>query len=176
MILDWSALNQKHSRFLLSCQSQFLETWNFFVHHALWIVNHFHRFHLRMILDWSALNQKHSRFLISRQLQFLEMWKFFVHDVFPFVDHFPQFDSSQARCRGSSQLLSPEHTFILFRFRRVLCSLLGVHFQAYVRLEFRILIYVKNSKNGRRRVSLSERKCLSGMDEGDHRWEEKGNG
>jgi hypothetical protein len=44
-ILDWSALNQKHSVILLSNQSQFLETWRFFAHHVFRYVAHFHQFH-----------------------------------------------------------------------------------------------------------------------------------
>jgi hypothetical protein len=48
-----------------------------------------------------------------------------------------------------------------------------MHFLARAKLEFRTLIHVKNSMNGRRRVSSGQRNRLSGMDGSDNRREEK---
>jgi hypothetical protein len=45
-------------------------------------------------------------------------------------------------------------------------------FHGHMWLEFRILIRVNNSMNGRRRVSLDQRKRLSAMDGSNHRREE----
>jgi hypothetical protein len=83
-------------------------------------------------------------------LRFLSILKFFVYHVFRIVDHF-----------HSSQLPLPEHVFIPFRFRRVLCSLLGMHFHAHVRLALQTLIHVDNSMNGKRRISLDQRTRLN---------------
>jgi hypothetical protein len=44
-----------------------------------------------------------------------------------------------------------------------------MHFLAHVKLEFRILIHVKNSVNGTSIVSLDQGKRLSGIDLGVHR-------
>jgi hypothetical protein len=95
------------------------------------------------------------------------MWKFFVFHVFHIAIHFHQFQSSQIPCRGLSQLSSPEQVLIAFCFQKALCSLPEMHFLAYAMLNFRTLIRVKNSMNGRRRVSPGPAKRLSGIDVGN---------
>jgi hypothetical protein len=49
-------------------------------------------------------------------------------------------------------------------------SSLDVHFHAHEKLEFRKMIHVDNSMNGRR-VTLGQRKHLSGVDGSNHRRE-----
>jgi hypothetical protein len=117
----------------------------------------------------------HFLILVSNQSQFLDVWKFFVHHVSRIVIPFHQFHSGHVPCRGLSPLPSPEHVSILFRFRKVLCSSLEMHFLIHVMLEFRTLIHVKNSKNGSRRVSPGQQKRLSGLDGSNHRRESENN-
>jgi hypothetical protein len=104
-------------------------------------------------------------------LQFLSILQFFVHHVFRIAIHFHQFHSGQIRCHESSQLPLPEHIFIPFRFRKMSYSSLDMHFHAHEKLEFRKMIHVDNSMNGRRRVTPGQRKHLSSMDGSNHRRE-----
>jgi hypothetical protein len=103
------------------------------------------------------------------------MLKFFVHHVSRIAIYFHQFHSSKAPCCGLRRLPSGEHVWILFCFRKVLRSSLEMHFLAHVMLAFQILIHVKNSKNGSRRVSPGQQKRLSGVEGSNHRGESENN-
>jgi FtsH-binding integral membrane protein len=96
MVLDWSSLNHIHPVFLLSDQSQFLETWKFFIHHVFILSITF----INFIWEWfsteahwmtcisvfcSQINHNSSKLGNSLFIMFLVLWITFISFIWEWL-------------------------------------------------------------------------------------------